>query len=72
VEIGEAEGHNWWCVLFPSLCLAGETELSKTALAQGLTEEDVALLEQKEPKYVVRFRCVELWEELKEALEGQK
>ena len=24
VEIGEAEGHNWWCVLFPSLCLYGE------------------------------------------------
>ena len=24
VEIGSGEGHNWWCVLFPSLCLYGE------------------------------------------------
>jgi stage II sporulation protein R len=68
VEIGEARGHNWWCVLYPSLCLAGEEELSQTAMAQGLTEDDVALMEQNQPRYELRWRCVELWEELKAAL----
>lgn len=25
VRIGAAEGHNWWCVLFPPLCIVSET-----------------------------------------------
>ena len=28
VLIGQAEGHNWWCVVFPSLCLTAVTETS--------------------------------------------
>ena len=27
VTIGKGEGHNWWCVLYPSLCMTGEGEL---------------------------------------------
>ena len=69
VEIGAAEGHNWWCVLFPALCLAGEEELSATAMAQGLTGDDVALMQQERAEYEIRWRCVELWEELRAALE---
>lgn len=64
VEIGEAEGHNWWCVIFPSLCLEPVSELSETAMAEGLTEEDISLITQKEEGYELRFRCIELWEEL--------
>lgn len=26
VVIGEGEGHNWWCVVFPNLCLPATTE----------------------------------------------
>lgn len=45
VEIGKAEGHNWWCVLFPSLCFVDETtavvpEDSKEKLQAALSEED--------------------------------
>ena len=25
VRLGRAEGHNWWCVLFPPLCIVSET-----------------------------------------------
>lgn len=68
VELGEAKGHNWWCVLYPALCLAGEEELSETAMTQGLTEDDVALMERRQPRYEIRWRCVELWEEIQKAL----
>lgn len=42
--IGEAAGHNWWCVLFPSLCFVDEStavvpEESKEKLANSLPEE---------------------------------
>lgn len=44
IEIGNAEGKNWWCVLFPSLCFVDETtaevpEPSKEKLENALTEE---------------------------------
>ena len=45
VEIGKAEGRNWWCVLFPSLCFVNETtatvpDESKDKLKEHLTEEE--------------------------------
>lgn len=45
LQIGEAEGHNWWCVLFPSLCFVDETyavvpEESKEKLKSSLSEEE--------------------------------
>lgn len=45
IEIGKAEGHNWWCVLFPSLCFVDETTAvvpqdSKEKLQSALSEED--------------------------------
>lgn len=44
IEIGAAEGKNWWCVLFPSLCFVNETtaevpNTSKEKLEESLTEE---------------------------------
>lgn len=45
VKIGEAEGHNWWCVLYPSLCFLDEShgivsEEKKEDLKEVLTEEE--------------------------------
>lgn len=45
LEIGKAAGHNWWCVLFPSLCFVDETyavvpEESKQRLQDTLTQEE--------------------------------
>lgn len=64
VELGSGEGHNWWCVLYPALCDA--PEVSQTAMAAGLTDEDLPLMEGQ--NYQLRFRCVELWEQLMEKL----
>ncbi|MDY3854543.1 MAG: stage II sporulation protein R [Butyribacter sp.] len=52
VEIGKAAGHNWWCVLFPSLCFVDETtavvpDSSKEKLQQNLSEEAYDSLEEK-------------------------
>lgn len=45
ILIGKAEGKNWWCVMFPSLCMVNETysvvpEESKEVLQEALTEEE--------------------------------
>lgn len=53
IDIGTAQGKNWWCVLFPSLCFVDETtatvpEESKEKLREGLTEKEYQALEQPE------------------------
>ena len=66
VVLGEGEGHNWWCVIFPTLCLeAAETD----ALQEALCEEDYALV-TGEGDRELRFWLVELWGELRNALAG--
>ena len=70
VEIGAAEGHNWWCIVFPSLSVDAVSEHSETAMKDGLTDEDVALLTGEEEGYVFRFQCLEWFGELKQWLTG--
>ncbi len=66
VVIGAGEGHNWWCVVFPALCLPAVSETSLQAA--GLSGEDIALLTEESPRYVFRFKTIEWWESLKHTL----
>lgn len=66
VVIGAGEGHNWWCVVFPPLCTATETDLARTAMAAGLSDDDVKLMTENGNGYVLKFKSIELWESLKE------
>ena len=43
VTIGEGEGHNWWCVLFPGICLR-YAEAAEESVAVGLTPEEYRLI----------------------------
>lgn len=70
VIIGEGEGHNWWCVVFPSLCVSAASEWEDTAVSGGLTEDDVSLMAGQDEGYVLRFKCLELWDALKNSLQG--
>lgn len=64
VVIGEGAGQNWWCVVFPPLCLASVTEEVAAAAAQaGLTEDQVALITGQDGGYVLKFKVIEWWEE---------
>lgn len=66
VVIGEGAGRNWWCVVFPPLCLGSVTETVADASALGtLDGGDVALITGEEPEYVLKFKAIELWEEFK-------
>lgn len=71
VEIGKGKGHNWWCVLYPSLCYTDSIravvpDSSKQTLACLLDEDDYrSLLAQKDkdgkkPEVRVRFRFLDL------------
>ena len=65
VMIGESEGQNWWCCLFPPLCLSAATDDAKKSneeafIAVGLNSEQYKLItESNSPKYKVRFKILE-------------
>ena len=60
VVLGEGEGRNWWCIVFPPLCIeAAEGERLQSAMSR----ESYGIVTEEEG-YVLRFRIVELWGEL--------
>lgn len=60
VVLGEGQGHNWWCIVFPPLCLsAAEGEKLQSVMGR----EDYGIVTGEEG-YVLRFRIVELWGEI--------
>ncbi len=73
VMLGDAAGQNWWCVLFPSLCLSvargGDAEQMEEAfVAVGLTPEQYRVITESDtsPTYRARFKLLEILAGLKE------
>ena len=65
VVLGEGEGHNWWCVVFPPLCLSAAE--AGDAL-EALGGDSARLLTGEGEGVVFKFRLLELWGELMELL----
>ena len=64
VVIGEGAGRNWWCVVFPPLCAAASADVPASALAAGLSEEQVGLITESDG-YIIKSKLVEFWEQLR-------
>lgn len=61
VRIGEAKGHNWWCVVFPGVCLPAA---QKTTLEKAVSKQSAAVAKGAS-KYKIRFKAVEIYEKIK-------
>lgn len=59
VVLGAGEGHNWWCVVFPPVCLSAA---QGEALRPAMRPADYELITREEG-WQLRFRIVELWGE---------
>ncbi len=71
VSIGEAGGHNWWCVVFPSICLtASMDELEQAAETAGLTQSELRLITGENEGVVLKFKTLELLQKLKQIIFG--
>ena len=59
ILIGEAAGQNWWCVLFPPLCLSAATDADAFA-SVGITDNQYQIITDSEStKYKIRFKILE-------------
>lgn len=61
VTIGPGEGQNWWCVVFPGLCVpAASGEVEDVAAEAGLNDTLSGAI-REEPEYEIRFFVLDLW-----------
>ena len=67
VEIGNSQGQNWWCVLYPSLCFVDVTsgivpDESKEELQDTLTEEEYEIISDTQtPSIKFKFKLIEFF-----------
>ena len=72
VTIGEGAGRNWWCVIFPSLCVPATTDgFADAAAAGGFSDAEIGLMTRANGAYTVKFRSLELLQALKKYLFGE-
>ena len=57
IKIGEGEGRNWWCVMYPPMCLDFATDAPSDDWTSGYTGEEMTLISGK---YKVKFKLLEL------------
>ncbi len=67
IKIGSAEGKNWWCVMFPALCLPSASDASLT----DCVSDDSAEIAVEPQKYQIRFKTVEIYQHIKKILSKQ-
>jgi len=73
IEIGNASGENWWCVMFPPLCFVDITtgivpDESKTTLQENLETEEYALISEDSGVMKFKFKLIEMFENISIAL----
>ena len=60
ISLGEAKGHNWWCVVFPPVCLSAAQSDEALSTMSG----DSYNILTRQDGYRLKFRILELWGEL--------
>lgn len=65
IELGEGNGHNWWCIVFPSVCLSA----CSTSMDDYLTDDEMDLINSG---YTPKFKIVEIYEKFKNQIEMKK
>lgn len=61
IELGKAEGKNWWCVIFPSVCIPA----ASSGDLRDSTDEKSAEVAENSDQYIVKFKAVEIYEKIK-------
>lgn len=73
VVLGSGGGHNWWCVMYPPLCVtdggeAGLSEEGERLLREKLNEDTYDIVTGNGDDIVIKFKIVEMVQELKQKI----
>lgn len=69
IQIGDAKGQNWWCVMFPPLCFVDVTsgivpEESKEIMKDSLSDEEYKILSEKDNDVKFKFKIIEIFQNI--------
>ena len=64
VIIGSGEGKNWWCVMFPPLCVPAADDVEIKNTTDGYLTESGSKIVNGGNKYIVKFKLLEMYEEI--------
>ena len=64
VILGEGEGKNWWCVMFPPLCVPAADGIEANKNTTDYLSENGEKIINSGDKYIVKFKLLEIYEEL--------
>ncbi len=70
ITIGEGKGKNWWCVMFPALCLPAAESTDSNAVFSVFSENNAEIVTNSD-NYEVRFKLIEYIEKLKERVDNK-
>lgn len=62
IVLGEGNGKNWWCIMFPSLCLPAAEQ--KTDINDVFSAEQIKIISGSD-KYKIKFKIIEIIEKIK-------
>lgn len=70
IEIGDSQGQNWWCSLFPPLCFVSVSsgvvdEKGEEYLKENLSNEEFSIVSEDSPEIEFKFKIIELINEKK-------
>ncbi len=71
IKIGEAEGQNWWCVMFPPLCFVDVSsgivpDESKEVMKKDLSDEEFSLISNEDDSEIsFKFKLIEFFQNVK-------
>ncbi|MCI5604706.1 MAG: stage II sporulation protein R [Clostridia bacterium] len=73
IILGNGEGHNWWCVMYPPLCVSNDTTVtldkeSEELLKATLKSETYDIITKSDKDVVIKFKAVEFIQELKQKI----
>ena len=76
IILGNGEGHNWWCVMYPPLCVSNDTTVtldkeSEEILKATLKSETYDIITKSDKDVVIKFKAVEFIQELKQKIKNR-
>lgn len=68
VVLGEGRGENWWCVLYPPMCVKNEnlsiSSNSKAKLVDSISKDAYEIISEKGDEVIVKFKIVEMYNKI--------
>ena len=67
IKIGEAKGKNWWCVMYPTICIPAASGRLTDSVSSS-----TAKIAENPNRYIIRFKTVEIFEQIKKFFKNIK